>query len=74
MDQKPNYEELEQKVKELEKESIERRSLEHALRKSQECLELAVDGANLAMWDWSVDTGKVEYSHRWAEMLGYFPE
>jgi PAS domain S-box-containing protein len=70
---KPTYEELEHRVKELEKESVERSSLEHALRESQQRLELAVDGANLAMWDWNVDTGMVKYSQRWAEILGYFP-
>ena len=73
MEPKPSYEELEQRLKKIEKESIERRSLEHALRESQERLELAVDGANLAMLDWNVATGKVEYSQRWAEILGYLP-
>ena len=26
------------------------------------------------MLDWNVDTGKVKYSQRWSEILGYFPE
>ena len=74
MSKKPTYEELEQRVKEIEKEFVEQRSLEKALRESQERLELAIDGADLAMWNWHVDTGKVEYSPRWSEILGYSPE
>jgi PAS domain S-box-containing protein len=74
MVKKPTYEELEQRVKELENKSVGRSSLEHALRESQQRLEFAVDGANLAMWDWNVDTGKVKYSQRWTEILGYLPE
>ena len=71
---KPTYEELEQRVKDLEKESAERKSLENALRESQERLELALDGADLAMWNWNVETGSVEYGPRWAEILGYSAE
>ena len=74
MSKKPTYEELEQRVKEIEKEFVKQRSLEKALRESQEHLELAIDGADLAMWNWHVDTGKVEYSLRWSEILGYSPE
>ncbi len=74
MPKKPTYEELEQKVNELEKESVKRRSLEQALWESQEHLELALNGADLAMWNWNVETGSVEYGPRWAEMLGYSAE
>ncbi len=35
MTQKPSYEELEQRVKELEKESVERKRAEVALRESE---------------------------------------
>ncbi len=52
MSKKTTYEELEQRVRELEKKLVKRRSLERAFRDSQECLELAIDGANLAMWNW----------------------
>jgi len=74
MSKKPTYEELEQRVEELEIKLVKRRSFEQAFRDSQERLELAVDGANLAMWNWYVDTGRVEYSPRWSEILGYSPE
>ncbi len=42
-----------------------------ALWESNERLDLAVQGANLGTWDWNIDSGKVIYSERWAEMLGY---
>lgn len=71
MAEKPTYEELEQKVRALEKAAVEQRSLEHALRESQERLSLAIDGADLGMWDWKVQTGEVHFSERWAEILGY---
>jgi diguanylate cyclase (GGDEF)-like protein/PAS domain S-box-containing protein len=28
-------------------------------------------GANIATWEWNVQTGKSAYNERWAEMLGY---
>jgi len=71
MPEKPTYEELEQKFRALEKAAIEQKSLEHALRESQERLTLAIDGADLGMWDWKVQTGEVHFSERWAEILGY---
>jgi len=41
------------------------------LRESNERKELALDGANLGSWDWDIDSGKVTFDQRWAEMLGY---
>jgi PAS domain S-box-containing protein len=37
----------------------------------KERLELAVDGANLGVWDWDMTTDEVEFNDQWAEMLGY---
>lgn len=34
-------------------------------------LSLAVSGAELGTWDWDIQSGRVEYNGRWAEMLGY---
>jgi diguanylate cyclase (GGDEF)-like protein/PAS domain S-box-containing protein len=31
---------------------------------------LAAEGANDALWDWDLTTGRILYSSRWAEMLG----
>jgi len=71
MEKEPTKKELEQKVREIEKASVGKKSLEDALRESQERLQLAVDGADLGMWDWKVQTGEVHFSERWAEILGY---
>jgi PAS domain S-box-containing protein len=40
------------------------------LRESREQLSLALEGSELAFFDWNVSTGDIELSSRWAEMLG----
>ncbi|MDA0321905.1 MAG: PAS domain-containing protein [Verrucomicrobia bacterium] len=44
---------------------------EQSLRSSQEHLELALQGADLGLWDWDIQTGKCLFDDRWTEMLGY---
>jgi len=44
------------------------------LRESKQRLELALTGGQVGMWDWYVQTGRVEYDQRWARILGYPPE
>lgn len=51
----------------------ERKNAEAALRESEERYELAVTGADAAIWDWDVSGMSVYYSPRWAEMRGYTP-
>jgi len=48
----------------------ERRQNMEALRESREQLSLALDGSNLALFDWDLDTGQVHLSVRWQEILG----
>ena len=34
-------------------------------------LELAINGANLGIWDWDIESGLEIFNDRWAEILGY---
>jgi PAS domain S-box-containing protein len=52
----------------------ERKRMEHALLESEQRWQLAVSGANDGIWDWNPKTGKVFFSDRWKEMLGYSPD
>ncbi|MGE0483502.1 MAG: PAS domain-containing protein [Gammaproteobacteria bacterium] len=36
-------------------------------------LEFVIDGAKAGIWDWELDSDKVRFNPRWAEMLGYQP-
>ena len=52
----------------------ERRERERELRELSERLRLAVEGADVGVWDWNVQTGEVRFDQRWAEMLGHDAE
>ena len=53
-------------------EDVTRRKLaEQAARESRQQMELALQGADLGIWDWNVATGDVTFNERWAEMLGH---
>ena len=49
----------------------DRKNAEEALRKSEERLELALKGADLAMWDYNIQTGDAAFNARRAEIVGY---
>jgi PAS domain S-box-containing protein len=51
-----------------------RKLAEEQIRETQERLDLALKGADLATWDWNVKTGQVIFNPRWAEMRGFRPE
>ncbi|MEG3758423.1 PAS domain-containing protein [Pseudoalteromonas carrageenovora] len=34
-------------------------------------LQLVIDSTAVGIWDWYVDTGKVTFNNRWAEIIGY---
>ncbi|WP_022836911.1 PAS domain S-box protein [Salisaeta longa] len=42
-----------------------------ALKEERERLALALDGADLGMWDLNMNTGHTVYNDHWAHMLGY---
>ena len=44
---------------------------ERALERLKDRLELAVEGAQIGVWDWDMTTDEVEYNDQWAEMLGH---
>jgi len=49
----------------------DRKRLEAEVHQAQERIELALSGADLAAWDWNIETGDVLFNERWAEMRGY---
>ncbi len=46
---------------------------EASLKKSEERLYFALEGANDGLWDWNPITGDIYYSPKWYEILGYQP-
>ncbi|MEF8872924.1 MAG: PAS domain S-box protein, partial [Haloarculaceae archaeon] len=52
-------------------EITERREREQELREVKERLDLAVEGANLGIWDWDMKTDAVTFNEQWAAMLGH---
>jgi PAS domain S-box-containing protein len=57
----------------VEHDITERKNLEEALHRSRERLDLALKGADLAAWDWNLQTGEFVSNARWAELRGYQP-
>ncbi len=47
----------------------ERKEREQKLQELTERLELAVNGANIGIWDWNMTTDRVTYNEQWAEMV-----
>lgn len=50
------------------------RIIQEALQKSQERLQLALEAAEVGIWDWNMVTGEAYFSDGWAQMLGYQPD
>jgi len=48
-------------------------NLQKALRDSEQRLRMALQATEEGLWDWNIGTGKVYYSPRWIDMLGYHP-
>lgn len=49
----------------------DRKRAEKALQISQERLKLALESANLGLWDWDIPTDHIVINAQWAKMLGY---
>ena len=50
---------------------IEREQAELALRESEERWGFALEGAGDGVWDWDLQTGKIVFSQRYKEILGF---
>ena len=71
MTKKPTYEELEQKVRDLQKEAAKRKKVEGALRKSTRRLGILIDFVPYPIEILTVD-GRVYYlNHAFTEMFGW---
>ena len=55
-------------------DETERRKAEEALRRSEQQLSLALEGAEQGMWDWNLKTGRPIWDDRATEMMGYTRE
>lgn len=64
---------LRQRVTELEWALAASQQREQALGEREERLTFALEGSRDGLWDWDIATGKVYFSSRWHEMLGYQP-
>ncbi|WP_199249075.1 PAS domain S-box protein [[Phormidium] sp. ETS-05] len=47
------------------------KEVEQAWRESHIRLQLALEGANIGIWDWNLQTNEVVFSRQWKAMLGY---
>jgi signal transduction histidine kinase/DNA-binding response OmpR family regulator len=57
----------------VHRESNSRLLAEEALDETRDRLQLAVEAAGLALWDWQLPSDKVFLTARWGEMLGDIP-
>lgn len=55
----------------LNAELTKRQLAELALRKSEERLSLAINGADIGLWDWNINSGEITFNKKFAEILGY---
>lgn len=64
VDKKPSYDELEQRVQELERKK-------EMLEANLDRCELAINASEEGIWDFDPRTGDGHFSSRWLNMLGY---
>lgn len=51
----------------------EQKKAQDRIRQSEERLQLALEATEDGLWDWNIEKGKVYFSRRCSEMLGYTP-
>jgi two-component system, sensor histidine kinase and response regulator len=49
----------------------QRKQIEQELKESKEWLDLTVENAGMATWEWDIVNGGRKYDEKWAELLGY---
>ncbi len=49
----------------------DKKKAEGRYQKAQERLQIALDGADLGLWEWDVERGKYLHNDSWAKSLGY---
>ncbi|MBT3257693.1 MAG: PAS domain S-box protein [Deltaproteobacteria bacterium] len=74
MESKPTYEELEQRVEELENEAFERKRAEDALRESEEKLRIIIEHSNELFYIHDTKHTLTYASQTSVDLLGYSPE
>jgi len=50
------------------------KNIEEKLIESDQRYEMAMEAADLGIWDYIVGTGKTFYSRKWKSILGYYPD
>ena len=58
-------------IAEIMANALIRRRDFRAIRESRERLDMALNGANLGLWDWDVTSGETLFDETWLSMLGY---
>lgn len=50
------------------------KQIEEKLIESEQCYEMAIEAADLGIWDYIVGSGMTFYSKKWKSILGYYPD
>ncbi|HIJ40469.1 MAG TPA: PAS domain S-box protein [Deltaproteobacteria bacterium] len=70
MAKKPTYEELEQRVKELENETVERKRAEETLKKAQRELKAILDASPALIWQKNTEGKYLRVNQKYCETVG----
>jgi diguanylate cyclase (GGDEF)-like protein/PAS domain S-box-containing protein len=56
------------------RQALEHSALAKSLRDARTSHELLLRGANDGLWEWNLDTDRINYSSRWRQLFGIFDE